>query len=276
MGQWPWGNRTQQSQEFTNQGVYWEKMSSSSQLRLETKLSFSGDSSKSVDSANPYAMDALIPVDEEDDVLFHIDGRTLIFSNFYLSTLYLRYFLSRKKQFISMFSIIVNTTFYLSRPISDRLVLGVDQSIITHKAAELMASRIAPFELKMLGVYIEIMSVHDYYGHAFHCTDRIGREKIIFNFTFHCKFKIFVGTEFFHGVVEFKNITSKGEGHELEIKVDHWVNGKGPKGRDLNQAKATLGSNRMKNLLTKTIEQYRFDLGEKYEHMFDDRIAPGK
>ena len=88
-----------------------------------------------------------------------------------------------------------------------------------------------------MGVYIELLDVHDSFGHAFHCVDRIGREKIIFNFTLLIDFKIFVQdretdvAEWFYGQVLIKNLTSKGEGHELDIAITHWKHDIRPKGK---------------------------------------------
>ena len=115
-------------------------------------------------------------------------------------------------------------------------MIGVDQHFITERCRGVLVERICPFTLKQMGVYIELLEVHDSFGHAFHCVDRIGREKIIFNFTILIDFKVYVQdretleAKWFYGQVLLKNLTSKGEGHDLEISISHWKNDIGPTG----------------------------------------------
>lgn len=109
---------------------------------------------------------------------------------------------------------------------------------------------------------IEALDVHDIYGHAFHCTDKHGEEKIVFNFTTHIEFRILICSDIFHGLMEIKNI--KSAGHDLEVSLSHWKNNNGPKGAMLNQMKAALTSCKFKSFLYQIIEPYRKEVTQKY------------
>ena len=117
-------------------------------------------------------------------------------------------------------------------------MVGTDQHFITERCKEVLVERICPLKLKQLGVFVELVEVHDVFGHAFHCVDRIGREKIIFNFTMLIDFRVLVEdrnageAKWYNGQVLLKNLTSKGEGHTLEISIEHWKNNNGPTGNE--------------------------------------------
>lgn len=136
---------------------------------------------------------------------------------------------------------------------------GTDQAFVTQKAIDLLRTKLCHFIFSIVGIIIEANDVHDVYGHAFHCTDSAGHERIVFNLTSHMNFRIIMDEHSYYGVMELKNVKSKGD--DLHISLDHWISGKAPPaGTTLNQCKAALTSYKLKNFVYKIIIPFREEL----------------
>ena len=140
---------------------------------------------------------------------------------------------------------------------------GTDQAFVTTKVIELLSEKLCHFVFSIVGILIEGNELHDLYGHAWHCTDSKGQERIVFNFTCHLNFRVIIDGHSYYGVSELKNIKSMGD--DLQLSVDHWIHGKAPPpGMVLNQCIAALTSCKMKTYLYKIIIPFRQDLIRRF------------